>query len=148
MPHFRFPDVDFPHQCAIPIATADDSEIKVVIEDNPWKPFFSSQDFRLARHFITTATSQYAITSYFNACLHSKEVNYSFSSGNTLWQRLIEMGNHLPRWKKGSVGPVDTRTPFYYRDAVETIRYLLQQQAYKGSFLFEPYAERESAEAR
>ena len=139
--------IDFPHQCAIPIATADDSEIKALIEDNLWKPFFSSQDFRLMQHFIITAMSQNAIPSYFNAGLHSKEVNYSFSSGNTLWQRLIEMGNHLPRWKKGSVGPVDASTPFYYRDAVETIRYLLQQRAYKGSFLFEPYAERGSAEA-
>ena len=132
--------IEFPHKCAIPINQANSGEVEALIH-NPWHPFTSPADFLLARYFVTTATPAKAISAYFNAGIHSKEVSYSFSSGYTLWQRLLEMGNRLPKWKKGSVGPEDDSTPFYYRDAVDTVRYLLKQRAYKDSFLFEPYKE-------
>lgn len=116
--------------------------LKTKLQDlvtHPWHPFYSAQDYQLARWFIRSSVAKIQINAFFNSPISHNTEKYSFASAYTLDQQLDLMPERLPRWRTGWIGTGRHRRKFYYRDVLEVIMYLISQTTYARHFRWEPF---------
>ena len=112
----------------------------------PWHPFRNAIEFKLARFFLQSGTSQQSIDSFLKSSLAPAGVG--FGSAYTICPLLDSMKTALgpESWNCGEVTMAGRRVPFYYRKPLDCIRYLLQQKAYSAALVFGPQRRYEGAE--
>ncbi|KAH8145068.1 uncharacterized protein LAJ45_10191 [Morchella importuna] len=108
----------------------------------PWHPFNSAYEFRMARYFILSKASQGNIDSFF---LHapSSSGECSYRTGRGFIKRLDEMNDILGKasWHHSEVDIGGEKIPYYYRDPMVIVRYLLGQRAFRESLVYAPVVE-------
>jgi hypothetical protein len=105
---------------------------------SPWYPFRNASEFKLARFFVEANVPWERIESFMKASLAPSDVH--FTSAFTLRALLNNMDDSLgpESWRQGEVILSGTKTPFYYRDPVDCIKYLIRQRAYRSNMVFSP----------
>ena len=105
---------------------------------NPWSPFRNASEFKLARFFVEANVSWDNIENFMKALLASPEVQ--FTSSFTLHTLLNNMDNSLgpESWNQASVNLSGMDVPFYYRDPVDCVKYLIRQRAYQSDMVYSP----------
>jgi hypothetical protein len=105
---------------------------------SPWYPFRNASEFKLARFFVEANVPWERIESFMKASLAPPDVY--FTSAFTLRALLNNMDDSLgpESWRQGEVILSGTKTPFYYRDPVDCIKYLIRQRAYRSDMVFSP----------
>lgn len=106
--------------------------------ENPWHPFTSAQDFTLARWFIQSSIAKTHINSYFALPIHDDTQPASFASAYQLDAQLSEMKEKLPEWIESRISDGNVKQPFYHRNPIECVKYLLGQSVYDGKFHWAP----------
>ncbi|TGZ78082.1 hypothetical protein EX30DRAFT_166175 [Ascodesmis nigricans] len=86
----------------------------------PWQPFRSAEDFTLARWLVDAAVPKTHINRFFNTGMAIGR-SLSYTSGDSLWNQIARMPEHLPKWIKGTYTADDTTIPFYYRDIIQVV---------------------------
>jgi len=108
---------------------------------NPWTPFQSAYDFKLARWFIESQTPKTGIDRFFSMGLAVS--GSTFSSGHTLHKLIdcmeIDMGENC--WSTQKMEFCDSTEVLYYRNPVQIISYLLRQRAYINDLVYAPIHE-------
>lgn len=114
---------------------------------NPWQPFASAAEFKLARFFLESNTPKSSIDDYFNNGLcHVEAENMSFTTGESFYKALNRMHGGAPSWQDGEIEIVEnikpsSTTSFYYRNVVDCAHYLLRQPCYTEDMIFAPVRE-------
>ena len=110
--------------------------------ENPWAPLASAQGFKLASWFIESKVSKTRINDYFsNGIGNSTSVGYS--SMHTLENLLRHLDPYSPylQWLEGHVEDGQRTLPFFYRNVLDCVRYLLRQIAYRDDLVYAPRRE-------
>ena len=117
--------------------------------DNPWAPFASPHDFKLASWFIQSKVPKSRIDEYFKSGLDVTH-STSFKSAHTLENLLNTLDPHgsFLQWHEGTREDRQHSTCFFYRNIVDCVRYLIGQIAYKDSMVYSPVKEYDSEGAR
>jgi len=104
--------------------------------EDPWAPFNSAQGFKLASWFIDRKVSKSRINEYFSSGLGNAE-SVRDSSMHTLENhlRLLDPYIQYLQWFEGQVEDGQRTLPFFYRDILECVRYLLRQIAYEDDLV-------------
>lgn len=112
---------------------------KALMED-PWRPFRTQDDFKLAKWFITSKVSRSQIDKYFSAGLATSS-SPCFKSAYKLDQYIhaLDPYRDLLAWNEGTFERDDgSSTTFFYRDMVHCVEYLLAQTAYRKDMIYGP----------
>lgn len=106
---------------------------------NPWHPFASAEDFEMAKWFLDGDVPNRKIDDYFRGSMGRTSM-YSFSSAHTLFQSIDRMDQCLGwgSWKTGTVQLWSGTEPYFYRDPVDIVRYLLRQKVFAKDFAYAP----------
>jgi hypothetical protein len=114
---------------------------KGLIED-PWRPFRTLDDFKLAKWFITSKVSRSQIDRYFNNGLAASSTP-CFKSAYKLDQYIhaLDPYRDLLVWNEGTFERDCSSTTFFYRDIVHCVEYLLAQTAYQNDMVYGPVRE-------
>ena len=117
--------------------------------DNPWSPFSTEHDFKLATWFIQSKVPKSRIDEYFASGLDVTR-SASFKSAYTLEKHLKNLdplGKFL-EWTEGIVEDGNHTICFFYRNIIDCVRYLIAQIAYKDSMVYAPVKEYDQVGAR
>jgi hypothetical protein len=111
---------------------------KGLLED-PWRPFRTLDDFKLANWFITSKVSRSQIDEYFSAGLAASS-SPCFKSAYKLDQYIqaLDPYQDLLVWNEGTINRDDRCSIFFYRDIVRCVEYLIAQTAYREEIVYEP----------
>lgn len=106
---------------------------------NPWQPFKTELDFKLAQCFVETQTPKSRVNSYFNYDLCS-ETTGSFMSGYILRKLINSMQETLgsSSWTAEEADFGHGAVPYYYHNPVEVVAYLLRQRSFTGHMAYAP----------
>jgi len=107
--------------------------------ENPWAPFASAQGFKLLSWFIESKVSKTQINDYFsNGIGNSTSVGYS--SMHMLENLLRHLDPYSPdlQWLEGHVEDGQRTLPFFYRNVLDCVRYLLCLIAYRDDLVYAP----------
>jgi hypothetical protein len=116
--------------------------------NNPWQPLSGPDEFLQADWFVRSHTPKGAVRDWFNWGLNIGTDDWKFKSGNRLYSLVGHMAHGLPAWHREVVSTeVDQRT-FWYRDVLETARYLLAQPAYRHHLVYAPVQEFDKSGSR
>jgi len=110
--------------------------------ENPWAPLASAQGFKLASLFIESKVPKTRINDYFsNGIGFSTSVGYS--SMHTLENLLRHLDPYSPylQWLEGHVEDGQRTLPFFYRNVLDCVRYLLCKIANRDDFVYAPRRE-------
>jgi hypothetical protein len=109
---------------------------------DPWAPFNSAEGFKLASWFIDGKVSKTRINDYFSSGLGNAE-SVGYSSMHTLENhlRFLDPYSQYLQWFKGQVEDGQRTLPFFYRDVLGCVRYLLRQIAYRDDLVYAPRRE-------
>jgi len=110
--------------------------------ENPWAPFASAQGFKLASWFIERNVSKTRINDNIsNGIGNSTSVGYS--SMYTLENLLRHLDPYSPylQWLEGHVEDGQRTLPFFYRNGLDCVRYLLRQIADHDDLVYAPCRE-------
>ena len=117
----------------------------VFSEDNPWYPFANEKEFALAKWFIDSGVPKSRIDEYFNLGLAGSPEDgiISFRSAYSLYKLIDKMDPLLgmESFKYDTVDfgiPGRPASPYFYRDPVEVVQYLLKQPAYSRHMVYSP----------
>jgi hypothetical protein len=115
----------------------EEEGIHVLLQD-PWYPFRNAIEFKLARFFVEANVSWENIENFLKASLAPPEVQ--FTSSFTLRTLLNSMNNSLgpETWKKAEVTLSGVNVPFFYRNPLACVEYLIRQRAYRSDMVFSP----------
>jgi len=94
---------------------------------DPWAPFSSPLDFKLARYFIESKTPKTQINKFFNSGLGPSPTG-SFASGHTLYEQISKLNTAIlsDSWETAEIEFIPgEKSIFYFRDPVECIEYLI-----------------------
>jgi len=107
--------------------------------EDPWAPFNSAQGFKLASWFIDGKVSKSRINEYFASGLGNAE-SVGYSSMHTLENhlRLLDPYSQYLQSFEGQVEDGQRTLPFFYRDVLGCVRYLLRQIAYRDDLVYAP----------
>jgi Plavaka transposase len=112
---------------------------------NPYTPFASAFEFNLAHWFVDSGIPKTRINSYFNRNLCTmQEPEINFRSGHTLQQLLerMDLEYGIAPWVSAQATAVISgethKIPFFYRDPLDCIRFLLKQPPYRDYLVFAP----------
>ena len=110
--------------------------------EDPWAPFNSAQGFKLASWFIDGKVSKSRINEYFSSGLGNAE-SVGYSSMHTLENhfRILDPYSQYLQWFEGQVEDGQRTLPFFYRDVLGCVRYLLRQIAYRDDLVYAPRRE-------
>jgi len=104
---------------------------------NPWAPFASAQGFKLASWFIESKVSKTRINDYIsNVIGNSTSVGYSFIHTLENIHRQLDPYSPYLHWLDGHVEDGQRTLPFFYRDVLDFVRYLLRQIAYRDNLAY------------
>ena len=108
----------------------------------PWCPFHTLDDFKLANWIITSKVPRTRIDEYFAIGL-SKSASPCFKSAYKLNQYIgaLDPYQHLLEWKEGAYTHDGHSSTFFYRDMVQCVEYLLSQPAYRDDMVYAPVRE-------
>jgi len=109
---------------------------------NPWAPFASAQSFKLASWFIESKVSKTRINDYFaNGIGNSTSVGYSSMHTLENLLRHLDPYRQYLQWLEGHVEDGQRTLPFFYRNVLDCVRYLLCQIAYHDDLVYAPCRE-------
>jgi len=109
---------------------------------NPWATLASAQGFKLASWFIECKVSKTRINDYF-----SNGIGNSTSVGYSSMHRLENLLRHLDpyspylQWLEGHGEDGQRTLPFFCRNVLDCVRYLLRQIAYRDDLVYVPCCE-------
>ena len=108
----------------------------------PWRPFLTLDDFKLANWFVTSKVPRSRIDEYFAIEL-SKSTSPWFRSAYKLDQYVAALDpyQHLLEWKEGKYTHDCYAPTFFYRGMVQYVEYLLSQPAYQDDVVYAPVQE-------
>jgi len=109
---------------------------------HPWSPFSSAHGIKLASWFIEGKVPKSRINEYFSSghCNASSAVYSSMHTLENLLQALDPHSAYL-QWNEGQVDDGKRTLPFFYRNVLDCVRYLLRHIAYRDGFVYEPLRE-------
>lgn len=115
---------------------------EVGLLNDPWHPFHTLDDFKLAKWFITSKVPRSRIDEYFAAGL-SRLSTPCFRSAYKLDQyiKALDPYQDLIAWNEGALTHDGRTSVFFYRDIVHCVEYLLAQPAYRESIIYGPVRE-------
>lgn len=118
-----------------------DEELHNLCQD-AWAPFTNAQGFKLASWFIESKVPKSRINGYFsNGLGNSASVGYtSMHTLENLLRSLDPYGPYL-RWFEGQVEDEKRTLPFFYRNVLDCVRYLLRQITYRDDLVYAPRRE-------
>lgn len=114
--------------------------------EDPWFPFTNAHDFKQARWMIQSNLAKTHIDQYFREGLCTTD-EVSFTSGWTLHRALDRMYPELGEasWKSHdvvtSVGGNTRSIPFYFRNPLACVAYLLKQPCFRDHLFYAPVRE-------
>jgi len=110
--------------------------------ENPWAPLASAQGFKLASWFIESKVSRRQINDYFSNGIGSL-TSVGYSSMHTFENLLGHLDPYSPslQWCEGHVEDSQRTFPFFYRNVLDCVRYLLRQIAYRDDLVYAPRRE-------
>lgn len=110
--------------------------------DDPWAPFSSAHGFKLASWFIQGKVPKSRINGYFSSGL-GNPASAGYSSMHTLENHLRFLDPYSPylQWFEGQVEGGVRTLPFFYRNVLDCVRYLLRQIAYREDLVYAPRRE-------
>jgi hypothetical protein len=117
---------------------------------NPWDPFQSEYDFKLASWILRSKVSKARISEFFNVCL-SASTDVSFKSAYLLERQIARLDPQdrvLLEWKQGVVTHTTYSTTFWYRSPVDCVQFLLQQKVHEKDLVYSPVQDFDSGGAR
>ena len=120
-------------------------EINTSLAKDPWGPFASEDEFKLASWFIRSKVSKTRINDYFAQGIGDAKCG-TFQSAYTLEKYLNELdpfGQYLA-WTQVTVECEKRPSTFFYRNIVDCVRYVLRQVAYKDDMVYAPVHEDDS----
>ena len=121
------------------------AETTKLLED-PWFPFANAHDFKQARWMILSNLAKTHIDQYFREGLCTTN-EVSFTSGWTLHRSLDRMYPELGEasWRSHDVVTVVGNTtgsiPFYFRDPLACVAYLMKQPCFRDHLVYAPIRE-------
>jgi len=106
---------------------------------DPWAPFNCAEGFKLASWFIDAKVSKTRINNYFSSGLGNAEaVGYSSMHMLENQLRFLDSYSQYLQWFEGQVEDGQSTLPFFYRDVLGCVRYLLCQIAYRDDLVYAP----------
>jgi len=110
--------------------------------EDPWATFSCAQGFKLASWFIQSKVPKSQIKEYFSSGLGSSAL-VGYSSMHTLENHLRSLDPHSSylQWFEGQVEDSKITLPFFYRNVLDCVRYLLRQIAYQDDLVYAPWRE-------
>ena len=124
-------------------------ELNEAMTDDSWNPYSSEADFNLASWLVRSKVSNSQIDVYFAEGLRGMDAR-SFWSAYTLQQHLDvqdPLGEYLT-WTDAAIGDGRETTTFYYRNALDCVRYQVGQVAYRSDMVYAPIREYDSSGER
>jgi len=104
---------------------------------NLWAPFNSEQGFKLASWFIEGKVCKSRINQYFSSGLGDAEsVGYSSMHKLENYLQLLDPYSQYLQWFEEQVEDCQRTLPFFYRNVLDCVRYLLRQIAYRDDFVY------------
>jgi hypothetical protein len=112
------------------------------LSEDPWAPFSTPHEFKLASWFIRSKVPKSRINEYFSTGLGTS-ASAGFTSMYTLEARLRQLDPYGPylQWFEGQVDDGTRRLPFFYRNVLDCVRYLLRQITYTEDLVYAPRRE-------
>jgi len=106
------------------------------LSEHPWSPFSSAHGFKLAALFIEGKVPKSRINEYFSSGLGNTS-SAGYTSMHTLENLLQALDPHSAylQWNKGQVDDGKRTLPFFYRNILDCVRYLLRQITYRDDFV-------------
>jgi len=128
---------------------ADYTELNESMKGDPWNPFSSEVDFHFASWLVRSKVSKSQIDQYFAEGLGCMDA-WSFRSAYTLQQHLYVRGpfGEYLTWTEAVIGDGRHTTTFYYRNALDCVRYLVRQVAYRSGMVYAPIRDYHSSGER
>jgi len=110
--------------------------------EDPWAPFSCAQGFKLASWFMQSKVPKSRINEYFSSGLGSSAL-VGYSSMHPLESHLRSLDPHSSylQWFEGQVEDSKRTLPFFYRNVLDCVRYLLRQIAYQDDLVYAPRRE-------
>jgi len=125
------------------------TELNESMKDDPGNLFSSEADFNLASWLVRSKVSKSQIDAYFAEGFGGMDA-LSFRFAYTLQQHLAvqdPFGEYLT-WREVVIGDGRHTTTFYYRNALNYVRYLVCQVAYRSDMVYAPIREYDSSGER
>ena len=115
------------------------TELHQAMIDDPWNPFSSEGNFNLASWLVRSKVFKSQIDGYFAEGLGGMDAR-SFRSAYTLQQHLdlLDPFGEYQTWTEAAIGDGRDTTTFYYRHALDCVRYLVRQVAYRSDMVYAP----------
>jgi len=109
---------------------------------HPWSPFSSAHGFKLTSWFIEGKVPKSRIKEYFSSGLCNAS-SAGYSSMHTLENHLqaLDAPSAYLQWNEGQVDDGKRTLPFFYRNVLDCLSYLLHQIAYRDDFVYAPRRE-------
>jgi len=110
--------------------------------DDPWYPFRTLGDFKLARWFIMSKVPRSRIDEYFASGLSASSTP-CFRSAYKLDQYIngLDPYQDLLEWNEATFEHDGRSSVFFYRNIVHCVEYLLAQPAYRQDIVYGPIRE-------
>jgi len=110
--------------------------------DNRRVPLASAQGFQLASWFIESKVSKTRINDDLSNGI-GKSTSVGYSSMHTLENLLRHLDPYSPylQWLEGHVADGQRTLPFFYRNVLDCVRYLLRQIVYPDDLVYAPHCE-------
>jgi len=117
--------------------------------DDPWSPFSSENHFNLASWFVRSKVAKSQIDSYFAEGLGGTN-SRSFRSAYTSRQHpdILDPFREYLVWAEASSDDGRHATTFYYRNIIDSVRYLILQVMYSSDMVYAPIREYDSSGER
>ena len=113
-----------------------------ILSKDPWVPFTSAHGFKLASWFIQNKVSKSQINQYFTN-RHGTSLLAGYNSMHTLENhlRILDPYSVYLQWFEGQVEDGSRTLPFFYRNVLDCVWYLLRQIAYRDDLVYAPRRE-------
>ena len=110
--------------------------------EEPWAPFSCAQAFKLTSWFIQSKVSNTRINEYFSSGM-GNSTSVGYSSMHTLENHLRHLDPSAPYLQsfQGHVEDGPRTLPFFYRDILDCVGYLLRQIADRDDLVYAPCRE-------
>ena len=113
-----------------------------ILSKDPWAPFTSAHGFKLASWFIQNKVSKSQMNEYFTNRLGTSSLA-GYNSMHTLENhlRILDQYSAYLQWFEGQFEDGSRTVPFFDRNVLDCVRYLLRQIAYRDDLVYAPRRE-------